>query len=148
MEGETQRLLQQRLVPTLSYVLHGMSFTLKQCRQINSVIRWTILPCLRLNRNFPSAVLYGPMEFGGLEFLEAYTLQDQFQLNYLIKQLRWDHTVANTFLVALDSVQMCAGFTTPIMESTLELIEYLSPSYIISLRQRLAEMKAYLWIEK
>jgi hypothetical protein len=147
-EGETQQLLLQRLVPKLSYALHGTSFTRKQCGHINSIIRRTILPRLRLNRNFPSAVLYGPMEYGGLEFPEAYTLQDQVQLDYLIKQLRWDKLVANDFLVALDSVQMCSGFTTPILEAVTIPIEYLSSSYIISLRTRLSEMKAYLWIEK
>ena len=147
-EGETQQLLMQRLVPKLSYALHGTSFSRKQCGQINSMIRRTILPRLRLNRNFPSAVLYGPMEYGGLEFPETYTLQDQVQLDYLIKQLRWDKVVANDFLVTLDSVQMCSGFVTPILEDTKVSIEYLSPSYIIELRKRLAEINAYIWIEK
>ena len=146
-EGETQQLLVQRLVPKLSYALHGTSFTLKQCNQINSLIRRTIVPRIRLNRNFPGAALYGPLEFGGLEFPEMYTLQDQVQLDYLIKQLRWDRTVANDFLVTLDSVQMCSGFTTPILETTTEPISYLSPSYIIDLRRRMSEMKAFLWIE-
>lgn len=87
------------------------------------------------------------MEFGGLEFPEVYTLQDQVQLDYLIKQLRWDHTVANDFLVTLDSVQMCSGFTTPILATTTEPISYLSPSYIIDLQRRMSEMKAFLGIE-
>ena len=147
-EGETQQLLLQRLVPKLLYALHGTSFSRKQCGQINSIIRRTVLPRLRLNRNFPSAVLYGPMEYGGLEFPETYTLQDQVQLDYLIKQLWWDKVVANDFLVALDSVQMCSGFVMSILEATTVSIEYLSPSYIIDLRTRLAEMKAYMWIER
>ena len=147
-EGEANQLIHQRLKPKLAYALHGTSFTEKQCGKINSMLRSTFLPITRFNRNFPSAVLYGPMEYGGMEFIEAYTLQDQVQLDYLIKQLRWDRTVANDFLVALDSVQMCSGFVEPILESVTDVIEYLSPSYIISLRTRLREMKAYIWIEK
>ena len=146
--GEANQLIRQRLKPKLSYALHGTSFTEKQCGKINSMIRSTFLPITRFNRNFPSAVLYGPMDYGGMEFIEAYTLQDQVQLNYLIKQLRWDRVVANDFLVALDSVQMCSGFVEPILESVADAIEYLSPSYIINLRTRLREMKAYVWIEK
>jgi hypothetical protein len=88
---------------------------------------------MRFNRNFPSAVLYGPMEYGGMEFPETGTLQDQVQLDYLVKQLRWDRTVANYFLVTLDWVQMCSGFVEPILESTKGRIEYLSQSYIIEL---------------
>lgn len=147
-ENEANQLIRQRLKPKLSYPLHGTSFTAKQCGKINSVIRTTFLPITRFNRNFPSAVLYGPFDYGGMEFIEAYTLQDQVQMEYLLKQLRWDRVVANDFLVALDSVQMCSGFIEPILESVEDPIEYLSPSYIISLRTRLHEMKAYVWIEK
>ena len=147
-EGEANQLISQRLKPKLSYALHGTSLTEKQCGKINSMIRSTFLPITRFNRNFPSAVLYGPVEYGGMEFIEAYTLQDQVQLDYLIKQLRWDRVVANDFLVALDSVQMCSGFVEPILESVADAIEYLSLSYIINLRTRLREMKAYVWIEK
>lgn len=77
-------------------------------------------------------MLYGPFDYGGMEFIEAYTLQDQVQLEYLIKQLRWDRVVANDFLVALDKVQMSSGFVEPILESVEDAIDYLLPSYIIS----------------
>ena len=147
-ESEANQLIRQRLKPKLSYALHGTSFTEKQCGKINSLIRTTFLPITRFNRNFPSAVLYGPIDYGGMEFIETYTLQDQVQLDYLVKQLRWDRVVANDFLVALDSVQLCSGFVEPILEAVDDAIDYLSPSYIISLRTRLREMKAYVWIEK
>ena len=145
---ETRQLIYQRLTPKLSYALHGTSWTQAQCNKINACIRQTLVPMLRLNRNYPSAVLYGPTEFGGIEFPETYTLQDTVQLNYLIKQLRWDKTVANNFLVALDSVQLCAGFLSPLLEDTERAVDYVSPSYIIALRRRLHEMGGYIWIEK
>ena len=147
-ELETRQLLYQRLVPKISYALHGTAFSRSQCGKINSCIRQTILPRLRLNRHYPSPVLYGPAEYGGMEFPEVYTLQDIIQLEYLIKQLRWDKTVANDFLVALDSVQICAGFTSPILEYTAIGVRYLERSYIIELRTRLHEMQASLWIER
>ncbi len=59
-----------------------------------------------------------------MEFPKLYTLQDQVQLDYLLKQLRWEKTVANNFLIALDSMQLCSGFTAPILElvaTTLDL---------------------------
>ena len=109
---------------------------------------WTsFLPGLRLNRNFPSAVLYGPVDYGGLEFPELYTLQDQVQFDYLLKQLRWDKMVANDLLVTLDSVQLCSGFVAPILESVTTTLDYLEPSYIVDIRRRLAKMGAHMWIE-
>lgn len=147
-EGEAHQLLYQRMVPKLSYALHGTAFTVKQCRSINTLLRRTFLPSMKFNRNFPSAVLYGSLKYGGMEFPETNTLQDQVQLDYIIKQLRWDRSVANAFLVTLDLVQMCSGFTDPIFETTAGKIEYLQPSYILALRHRLYEMDAFLWIEK
>lgn len=146
-EGEAKQLVTQRLVPKLSYALHGTDFSHAWCNRINSHTRATIVPMWRLNRNFPSAILYGPTEFGGIEFPDAYTLQDQVQLDYLVKQLRWNKSVANAFLVALDSVQICTGLTTPILENMEDHIGYLEQSYIMGLRHRLIEMKAFLWIE-
>ena len=93
-EAEMRLLLRQRLLPKLSYALHGSSFTDKQCLRLNTVIRNTFLPGLRLNRHFPAAVLYGPLDYGGMEFPEVSTLQDQVQINYILKQLRWDKVVA------------------------------------------------------
>lgn len=147
-EGETIQLLRQRLVPKLGYMLHGTSFTHKQCTAIDRYIRPVFLPRLRLNRNYPLPLVHGPLDFGGMELPDTHTLQDQVQLKYLVKQLRWDKTVANYFLVALDSVQLCSGLTTPLLESTEYNISYLSPSYIIDLRARLHMMGATLWIEK
>ncbi len=146
-ESETRQLLTQRLVPKVSYALHASSFTTMECNTINSTIRKTFLPLLRLNRHFPGAVLYGPHRYGGMEFPEMNTLQDQLQLDYLTKQLRWDKIVANDFLVTLDTVQLASGFTSPILEFTDPPVTYLDKSFIIALRHRLKRMDAAVWIE-
>lgn len=147
-EAEARQLLHQRLLPKITYALHATSFSEAECNKINSEIRSTFLPLTRLNRHFPSAVLYGPSKFGGLDFPEINDIQDRTQLDYLIKQLRWDKTVANTFLVTLDNVQLCSGFTTPLLEHTHTPISYLDKSYIIDLRRRLGSLDATIWIEK
>lgn len=73
-ELEARQLLYQRLVPKASYALHDTSFSQAQCAQINTCIRQAILSRLRLNRHYPSAILYGPAEYGGMEFPDIYTL--------------------------------------------------------------------------
>ena len=75
---------------------------------------------MRMNRNMPNAVVFGPLEYGGMEYPEAYCLQDQTQLPYLLKQLRWDKDVANGLLVTLDLLQLQSGFIKSIMEHTAE----------------------------
>ena len=147
-EAETLQLLTQRILPKLKYRLHGTSFSPLQCQKLTSILRTTLLPRLRLNRHFPGAVLHAPFDFGGLEFPDISIVQDQVQLDYVIKQLRWDRTVANDFLVTLDSVQLCSGFVTPLLQNTTRRLDYLDHSYIIHLRRRLALVDGSLWIEK
>ena len=80
-EHEMTLVLRQRLIPKLSYALHGSTFSESHCNRLSTLLR-SLLPCLRLNRHFPSAVLYGPIDYGGMEFPETYTLQDQVQFDY------------------------------------------------------------------
>jgi hypothetical protein len=79
-------------------------------------------------------VLYGPIDYGGMAFPDISALQDQVQIDYILKQLRWDKMVANDFLVTLDSVQLCSGYCCPVLESVADTIDYLDVSYIIDLR--------------
>ena len=146
-EAETRQLLRQRLRPKLVYAIHLSSFTQAQCGKMNSVIRSTLLPRLHFNRHYPTALLYGPLEYRGMEMLEAYTLQDQVQLSYLLKQIRWDKTVANDILVTLDNLQLCSGLIHPVLEFTSLPIPYVDEGFLSSIRRRLGEINAGLWIE-
>ena len=146
-EHEVQQLFTQRLIPKLTYALHLSSFTPTQCGHIDTIIRQKIIPRLRLNRHFPSAVLYGPMELGGLDFTQYETLQLTTQVSYLLKQLRWDRTVANDSIVTLDSLQLASGLSTQLMEHPDKPIVYLGDSYFLHIRSQLAEINASIWIK-
>ena len=76
-EQETWQVLRQRLTLKLSYKMQLSSLTKQQCKQINTQIRQNILPKLRHNRNKPGAMIYGPLDNGGMEIKESYALQDQ-----------------------------------------------------------------------
>jgi hypothetical protein len=146
-EAETRQALHQRLIPKIQYVLHLTTFSLKQCSTFNSIIWKTFLPRLRLNRHFPDPVLYRPLSYGGMAFPEIHMLQLSTHLKYLTKQLHWDHTVANNFLVALDSTQLHTGLGLPLLETTTPPIRYVSNSFILSLRMHLNDIGASFWIE-
>lgn len=146
-EHEIRQLLTQRLIPKLTYALHLSSFSPSQCGQIDTIIRQKIIPRMRLNRHFPSAVLYGPIELGGLDFMEVRTLQLTTQVSYVLKQLRWDKTVANDIIVTLDTLQLASGLSQPLMEYPSTPISYIGASYFLHIREQLAEINASLWIE-
>jgi hypothetical protein len=82
-----------------------------------------------------------------MEMMEAYTLQDQVQLSYLLKQLRWDKTVENDIKVTLDNLQLCSGLTQPVLEFPSLPIPYMDKGFLSSAQQQLGEMDAGLWVE-
>ena len=49
---------------------------------------------------------------------DVYTLQDQVQIRYILKRLRWNQVVTNHFFTTLDSLQLCTGFITPLLQHT------------------------------
>jgi hypothetical protein len=146
-EKETRQALLQRLLPKLDYGLYASHFTKKQCEDIDKVINASFLPRLRINRNTARAIVFGPREYGGLEMPDVYTRQTQHHLKYILKQLRWNSTLANDILTTLDNIQLASGFVSPILENTKAKIDYIDRGWIIALRERLNEIGGSLWIE-
>ncbi|KAL7430492.1 hypothetical protein ACHAXH_001865 [Discostella pseudostelligera] len=136
-ESETRQALTQRLLPKLNYVLHTTTLNRLQCNRINSIICSTFLPRMRLNRHFPWAVLYAPIKYGGMAFPEVGAIQLSTQLEYFIKQLRWNRIMANTLLVTIETIQLHTGVGPPLLESVSPPIQYAGPSLILSIRDRL-----------
>lgn len=73
-ESEARQVLQQRLIPKLSYPLHLSSFTPAQGTKIDTLVWNAVLPSMRFNRKTLDAVIYGPIEYGGMETPRTYTL--------------------------------------------------------------------------
>ena len=95
----------------------------------------------------PGAVIYGPLEYKGTEILESYTLQDQLQVTHLMKHIRWGGKVANTILVTLDNTQLAAGLIWTIFDNTRRRLDYIDQGWLTSLRKRMGEIDAMIWIE-
>ena len=82
-----------------------------------------------------------------MEFPECYTLQDQLQISYLIKQLRWDETVANDTKAFFQNLQLASGFVRPVYEATDLHIMYVDKGFHTSLQKRMGEINATIWME-
>jgi hypothetical protein len=93
-----------------------------------------------LKRNYPGAVLHAPVKYRGMEFPNVEYLQNQTQLEYWLKQLRWDKTVNNDFKVTLTRVQLRNGFVPPILYDTRQPISYIKESYVINLWERMGKI--------
>ena len=66
-EREAKQALERRLVPKLSLSTPSDSFQPKRlCNKINTIVRRTFLPPMRMNRHLPRVVAHGPLAFGGM----------------------------------------------------------------------------------
>ena len=105
---------------------------------------------MHYNRNSPDAVIRGPMEQGGMEIPDMYSRQTELQTEYVIKQLRKNGktlTLADDFLFTLDELQLQSGLITPLYEFKGKLT-YMDDGLLVSLKNRLDEIDATIWIEK
>ena len=56
--------------------------------------------------------------------------------------------MANDILVTSDNIQLNVGFLVPIMEDTMLRTDYVDQGLLASLRGRMREIEASIWIEK
>ena len=85
---EAYQYLLTRVVPAVCYALAVTDIPQKVCRKMNTYIDLVMLPKIGLNRHTPKAVVYGPMNLGGLNYPQFKTLQTAKLITYLLKQMR------------------------------------------------------------
>ena len=73
--------VRQILFPTISYCLPATSFSESDCTEIMHPVKKFIIPKLGLNKNFPYAILYAPIKFGGRNFPNLYWEQGISHIN-------------------------------------------------------------------
>jgi hypothetical protein len=142
-----QRAFYSRLLLKNDYTLKASYFSVKECKKLDTIITNAFLPLMKINRNMPRAVVFGPFKYGGMAFPDMYTRQTQLHAKYAIRQLRWNGTVANDLLVTLDNLQLELGFTTPLFEAPLAKLDYIDQGWITNLIHRLGKAGLTLWIE-
>ena len=66
----------------------------------------------------PRAVVYGPLDLGGMGYPSFHTIQDQRRIGHIVKHLKWGKDVGKDFRILLSAAQLHAGLTLPILDET------------------------------
>jgi hypothetical protein len=64
-----------------------------------------------------------------------------------VRTLRWNNTVAQDIIAALNALQLLSGFGTPVMEKTTPSISYAGKGWLINLREMMNLYDTTAWIE-
>ena len=100
---ETWLALVTRIISKITYPFMLTSFTLNQTMKISVIMENVVLPKLGINRKTPKAVVYGPLDLGGMGYPSFHTIQDQRGIGHVVKHLKWGKDVGKDFRILLSA---------------------------------------------
>ena len=105
------------------------------------------MPRIVLNKNTPKAILYGPLEMGGLNYPQFEAIQTSRSKVYMIKQLIWEKDMYEDLRVNIEMTQSMSGLELPVIEKVEVPVKYIPDTWILMVRERMKDIKAEMWIE-
>ena len=95
----------------------------------------------------PRAVVYGPLNLGGIGYPSMSTIQDVKGISHFIKHLQWNKEVGTDLRLLLSAAQLHSGLTTQLMDNVTDQLTYLEDGHIAHLRERLRLLGGGIWIK-
>ena len=87
-----------------------------------------------INQKFPRAVAYGPLEFGGLSLYDLTTEQGILQIKNLMEHVHHGTETEKMIMISLAHLQLESGQSKPILTQLSAPIPYITPCWIMSIR--------------
>jgi hypothetical protein len=122
-------------IPSMRYSLATLATNEDEISRVQSRINRVILQRLHLRSTIPTALRYGPIELGGLGLYDLRTEFGIETLKFLRNALYSDSEAGNLIRLNLDYSQREAGVGFYHLEKPSTYISYLTPSWILSVRQ-------------
>ena len=139
--------LKTRIYPIIAYPLALTSFTSTQCKRISIILEDAILSTLRISRKMKKAVVYAPLELGGIGLPSIQCLQDQKGMQHMIRQLKWGREPAEDVHITLSQLQLQTGFLDPLLSRPVLPAPHIETGWLSHIRQRLCDLRAHIEIE-
>ena len=118
----------------LEYPLPAMTLTEKQCAKIMTIIKQGLLPKAQISKGIPDAVLYGPIEAGGMGLNHLYHTQGLLHINKFIKHIASPSITGKLLQVTVELAQLEIGIGRQLLSLDYNLFEcLLENSWIKSL---------------
>ena len=120
------------------YSASVIGYSSNQLSVIQSAIIGACLSVAGYNRKFPRAVVYGPTRHGGMGWENIVGLALYEKLKILIGSIRLHDNLGKMIQIQLTWLQVFAGCSIPILQSTLAL-HYLPVSWLTNIHTQLVE---------
>lgn len=127
------------IAPSIEFPLSITGFSTQQSNRIQVPLLEALIPKLGYARNMPRAVIFGPIEYGGLGIHSHYTEQCIQHITTLVGHLRQPGRIGDLIRCELRWSQLLAGTSTPILASPQLALPHVSPSWIMQVRASLQD---------
>jgi hypothetical protein len=121
-------------LPSVSYALPVGHLPSPLLANIQAPAIRTFLPKCGYNRNMPRVVVFGPQEYGGIEFWHFAVEQGAGLIDYFLKFWRTDGEAGSLLRIALSWNQLMAGISWPILQNVTTPLPHLETKWMPSLR--------------
>ena len=128
----------------MRYSLAAIATNEQELASVQSKISRVILQKLHIRSTIPMALQYGPLELGGLDLYDLRTEAGIESLKFLRNSLYCDSEAGNLICLNIDYSQREAGVAFHLLEKPSNYISYLTPSWVLSIRQFMANNNLHL----
>jgi hypothetical protein len=123
--------------PSMRYVLPALSVDEEELSMVQSKILSAILNKLGHTSKLPTEIRHGPIEMGGLALIDLRTEVGISQLKYMRDAIYSDSEAGKLIIMSLKYSQIEAGIAEPLLENPQIHLQYLTPTWLLSIRQYL-----------
>ena len=93
----------------LEYPLPAMTLSEKQCAKIMTTIKQGLLPKAQISKSIPEAVLYGPIDDGGMGLHHLYHTQGLLHIDKFVKHIASNSITGKLLRVTVELAQLEIG---------------------------------------
>jgi hypothetical protein len=122
----------------MRYSLPAIAIDEEELEGVQTRILPAIVQKLGMSSKLPTAVRHGPVSMGGLGLMDLRTEGGIEMLKYFRHQVYRQTEVGELLVLQLKSLQLEAGLLSPLLEFPNIVVSYLTPTWILSLRQFLS----------
>ena len=125
-------------IPSMRYSLAAIAADEESLATVQTNVIKSILQKMHISSTIPTSIRHGPIEMGGLGLYDFRTEAGLEALKFFRNSLYTNSEAGNLIRLNLQYSQRESGVGYPLLEQPTRYIPYLTPSWILSLRQYLS----------